>query len=387
LLELIFPFCEDALGARVSLAINNGWSFVQFHRDCLDYFLPRRLYERLRQDRYHRLQAKGESFATYINRIKQAAAVLQIPDTEQEIARNIVEGLHPEQRSRFVFQQGPQNFEDLDQLAILDQNLAFADRSREIGSSGSCFLARQPNVQISPVRASGSSARVVRSSSRQSKTCFFCHKMGHLKKDCFRWREQQRKRSQGSPAESLGLREARRHIVGLVSGLPPKLEVQLGNLLTCALLDSGAARSLISHAHLSEMQKANPKLELHPVELKCVTASGQGLPICGQVWLPVRVAGFTWKFPFLVGRRLCGFRILGADFFAKTQLVLDVARSKCHFAFAPETVIKLGGRKNSDVLFQTASVVGQGGQGIRTGKLAPERGKIWLNWLRNIPMY
>jgi hypothetical protein len=74
LLEFLFPFFEDALGTRVYLAINNGWSFVQFHRDCLDYFLPRRLYELLRQDRYHRLQAKGESFATYINSIKQAAA-------------------------------------------------------------------------------------------------------------------------------------------------------------------------------------------------------------------------------------------------------------------------------------------------------------------------
>jgi hypothetical protein len=60
LFELIFPFCEDTLGTRVSLAMNNGWSFVQFHHDCLSYFIPRHLYEQLWQERHHRLQAKGE---------------------------------------------------------------------------------------------------------------------------------------------------------------------------------------------------------------------------------------------------------------------------------------------------------------------------------------
>jgi hypothetical protein len=108
-----------------------------------------------------------------MNSIKQAATVLQIPGTEQEVTRNIIGGLHPEQCGHFVFQQGPQSFEDLDQLAILDQNFTFADRSRETGSSGSSPLAQESNVQVLRVHARRTSAREVRSSPGQAKTCFF----------------------------------------------------------------------------------------------------------------------------------------------------------------------------------------------------------------------
>jgi hypothetical protein len=168
--------------------------------------------------------------------------------------------------------------------------------------------------------------------------------------------------------------------------VPPKLDVHLANLLICPLLDSDAARLLISYAHLSEMRRANPKLQLHPIKVKCVTASGRELEIYGQVWLPVRVGGFSWKFPFLVGKRLCGFPILGSDSFAKTQLVLDVARSRCHFALASKTLIKLVGFKNSNVSFQSVAL-GGGDQENRIGKLAPQRAESWPSWLRNIPMY
>ena len=51
--------------------------------------------------------------------------------SERDVVNNIIEGLAPTQRSSFVFQAMPTNYRDLDQLAILDQNLTLANQQRE----------------------------------------------------------------------------------------------------------------------------------------------------------------------------------------------------------------------------------------------------------------
>jgi hypothetical protein len=112
------------------------------------------------------------------------------------------------------------------------------------------------------------------------------------------------------------------------------------------------ARSLISYTQQREIQQADPKLRLFSIDVKCVTASGQDLPICGQVWLSVKIHGFFWKFPFLMSRQLCGFPIIGSDFLVKTQLVLDVARFRCHFAVFPRSFIKLVCSEHPKLQFQ-----------------------------------
>ena len=42
----------------------------------------------------------------------------------------VVEGLTPTQHARFVFQPQPSSFQQLERLAIVDRNIAYADRSR-----------------------------------------------------------------------------------------------------------------------------------------------------------------------------------------------------------------------------------------------------------------
>jgi hypothetical protein len=39
-LELIFPYCQDALARKVVMALQEGWVFERFHRDLLDSFIP-----------------------------------------------------------------------------------------------------------------------------------------------------------------------------------------------------------------------------------------------------------------------------------------------------------------------------------------------------------
>jgi hypothetical protein len=94
----------------------------------------------------------------------------------------------------------PQCFEDFDQLAILDQNFAFADRLRKIWSPESTLKVHESNVQVSRVQATRPSVREVKSSPGRAKACFFCHRAGHLKMDCFRWQDQLRNLAQGTQA-------------------------------------------------------------------------------------------------------------------------------------------------------------------------------------------
>jgi hypothetical protein len=44
----------------------------------------------------------------------------------------IVEGLTPTQRARFVFQAPPNNFQDFEQLVVLDRNITYANQTRKI---------------------------------------------------------------------------------------------------------------------------------------------------------------------------------------------------------------------------------------------------------------
>jgi hypothetical protein len=127
LFEVLYPFCREPLAEQLLLARAQNMPFEQFHRAILENFIPRRLHEQLRQEGYARVQGEQETFALYVSQIREAAAVLLLPVSEGEIFENIIEGLRPAQRSRFVFHSLPRSFVDLDLLCVVDQNLACVD--------------------------------------------------------------------------------------------------------------------------------------------------------------------------------------------------------------------------------------------------------------------
>ena len=185
LFELIFSFCLDTLAAKVVVALKEQWTFDCLHGSLLEYFVPRRLFDQLKRERYDRLQAENESFAAYINSVKEAAVVLRLPVSESDIVSNIIEGLSPTQRSRFVFQKYPTSFTDLDRLAILDQNFAFADQLRQAKpeASSTVVLLEVRKFQQDSVRH-GDKQQVRIAYARSSVRCFRCHKMGHVQRNC-----------------------------------------------------------------------------------------------------------------------------------------------------------------------------------------------------------
>jgi hypothetical protein len=76
LLQLIYPYCKR-LSNRVEQALNNSWGFDRCHDDVIFSFIPRRRFDRPRQETFGRLQ-KEESLSAYSDAIKEAAQSFKI---------------------------------------------------------------------------------------------------------------------------------------------------------------------------------------------------------------------------------------------------------------------------------------------------------------------
>jgi hypothetical protein len=79
------------------------------------------------------------------------------------------------------------------------------------------------------------------------------------------------------------------------------------------------------------------------------------MEVLGEVRLCVKIHGFSWKFPFVVVKRLVVPLLLGTDFFMKTGLVLDVPKCRCHFDFAPDNHVPFSGSQLSNFALQAVT--------------------------------
>jgi hypothetical protein len=97
------------------------------------------------------------------------------------------------------------------------------------------------------------------------------------------------------------------------------------------------------------------------------------MDVLGEVELPVKIQGFSWKFTFLVARHLSGSPIFGVDFMKKTRMVLDVQARHVWFGFAPDRRIELADAVQSKLFSCTTTVVDQSQSSIVTGQLSASR--------------
>jgi hypothetical protein len=114
-----------------------------------------------------------------------------------------------------------------------------------------------------------------------------------------------------------------------------------------------------------------------------VTASGEDLEILGEIRALLRIEGFSWKWKFLVSKKLTSHIILVADFINKSRMVLDLARARCYFSFAPIVIIPLSGHAKHSYQVTMVSTVSKLSQ-IRTGRLSTEKRKKSEFWWGNI---
>jgi len=120
----------------------------------------------------------------------------------------------------------------------------------------------------------------------------------------------------------------------------PSIRTQVGKLCLTGLPDSGSVSSLISLELFQKMWREDPNISLMRTDCTRVTASGQSFEIVGQVKVTLKIQRLSRSWGFLVSKILRSKRILGADFIAKTKLVLELGSSRCYFAFVPSVYIK-----------------------------------------------
>ena len=182
--EIMYPYCRGELLALVTNVITAEESFENFHGRLLRQFLTSRQISQLRTERYERVQFEGESPATYVQSIRDAALVLRISENKAQVVERIVEGLAPTQRARFVFQVPPSSFRQLEQLAIVDRNIAYADQTRTLPSTEVTVGVVESHHKPRDPRSACTQSPWV---SRPGKpaVCFYSRKPGHIQKRCF----------------------------------------------------------------------------------------------------------------------------------------------------------------------------------------------------------
>lgn len=123
----------------------------------------------------------------------------------------------------------------------------------------------------------------------------------------------------------------------------PFIEVLVKDKLHRALLDSGSARCLISYNLYEELKSCGVIKTEKVSSMVCKTASLSPLPIQLEVCFKFKIEGFSWKWNFLVARDLGLSCILGADFFQRSGLVIDIHGLCCFFKFNRRVLVPFSG--------------------------------------------
>lgn len=72
------------------------------HAKIIQHFIPTGIYEELKRNTVLRTQRSNERLASFMLDIREAARLLKVPLTEDELVKNILIRLFPKERSRLV---------------------------------------------------------------------------------------------------------------------------------------------------------------------------------------------------------------------------------------------------------------------------------------------
>ena len=177
----------------------------------------------LRNETYEMVHSEGKSFASYVHSIKDAALVLRISEDEEQFVGRIVEG---PTLTRFARLCSP--FCNWRHLTVVNRNIAFADQTRTVQCTAvtvsivefhtTSFNSRHSHTQSSTTSNSGKPV-----------VCFRCTKQRRIRERYFLSLAQLRKEEWQAAAAKPQLVPRARKIVGVVSGLTPRIEDNWGN--------------------------------------------------------------------------------------------------------------------------------------------------------------
>jgi hypothetical protein len=153
-----------------------------------------------------------------------------------------------------------------------------------------------------------------------------------------------------------------------VTGSPPRVQAQVAKAHLQVLLDTGSTRSLISLRQFQQLSLGAPKLKLCPTEVGCISGSGQSLEIVGEVKVTLKIQSFSWRWTFLISKRLGRPPILGVDIISRTNMVLDLGSARGYFRFSPGVYFPFVRDAGGSGCFQSVFVSARSPD-IRSGKL------------------
>ena len=173
-LQGFYGFTKGALASKTFDAIRRGDTLQAYHESILEFFIPTRAMLPLISSHYLRAQRANEPLAAYITDIKEIAAVLRQDADEAAVVRNILDGLHPRERSRLVFCDKPATYAELDNMCIYAHNISASDESQSSRS-------RNPPTVMTLAESSVSGNPT---SQPSQKVCYRCNKVGHIRREC-----------------------------------------------------------------------------------------------------------------------------------------------------------------------------------------------------------
>lgn len=166
ILSLLIPQTSGSLNSCLIRHLGATNSFDDFHAEVIELFIPVRQLTHLKQNLYYRCQGADESLPNYIVDIREAAAVLRLPDSEGDIVETILDGISPRVRSALVFCEKAKTFAELDRLCSRVMNVEFADRERAGPSRSSEQFRGRFQPLTAPVK------------------CHECGEKGHIRPRC-----------------------------------------------------------------------------------------------------------------------------------------------------------------------------------------------------------
>lgn len=168
--QILIPYCSGPF-LNCLLQQKSQNDFENFHRLAIKSFIPDRQLTFIKQNLYLRKQGAQERLTEYISSIKEAAVLLLLEVTEEQVVNTILEGTNFHVRSCSTFCQRPTNFIELDRLCTEVMNVE--------------FLHHRESPRYSAYARLGNSDRpLMQSPVHQSVTCFHCRKSGHKRPDC-----------------------------------------------------------------------------------------------------------------------------------------------------------------------------------------------------------
>ena len=104
--------------------------------------------------------------------------------------------------------------------------------------------------------------------------------------------------------------------------LLPLIQAQVGNYTICAIIDSGASRSLVSTSMASKLWGSNYSSNMTPFQVPLRDVNNQTLKTLGTINAEISINGFSFTQDFIVYDSICSELLLGFNFIKSNGIAI-----------------------------------------------------------------